>query len=615
MSRRFFLDFASGKFGQDIVRDFLNILLFAFKENVCKDLGPRPSRAMEVFSGVLFGMGDCWRRFVHQVDCYPWKLFELAVMSERDFLSRWSDVHKQLSKCPCCLDIELTRGLLAASPDPDDSAACKEFYVQVAQLLIDMATFTPLSTDAVEVLHGQLQNVIQKFRGRGKLARGCSERSVFHSLVTEHRRTLETLKAETLPNARLVSLINRPAPAHQSLERPLAKDVHRSFREICGWNVFLREGLQGEVLPKAEYARRERNLSRVWKQMSVEDKVPYHVRAKWETERRQSWSKAPLPVGDEKDKAPDEIGRRMVHKLNFIRLQVNYKNLREHPGWLAGLGLGDVDGALRSDLVETTLRDEDIASALDPVLKHVSGERQDSRQDAQTRRTSGCTGTCQIQRGLCQRSPLFSAVQNLVKGLARSVNSLGLRSGALLQFWAHGSHPGADDCVTAFLAATILRPSEHVLVYGSMLPDCRARMPLLPSTGLPELVTSHKLFETLLSRHAAAGDTEACKRLKVYTRQLDFSLDTFSPGDESHTFLEVTVLSEKCAPFALNDGNKRKQAKPKLPFGLQKIETKRKQLLKTEGATKTAKKARVSSVLEEAQTVHKVAQELGRMVL
>ncbi|CAE7787156.1 HERC1 [Symbiodinium sp. CCMP2456] len=545
-SLRFFLNFASGNFGMDIVKSFLDIIVHTSKESVCKGLGPSPSRAKEVWCGALFGMADSWRRFVHQLDCYPWKLFALCPMTEKDFFNRWSELQQRLSACPCCLDVEITQGLLRSLGDfgSDEPASRKQVYVQVVQLLMDVATYAPLSTDAVEVFHGQLQNVIHKFRGRGKLARACSERSVLHSLVAEHSRALACVKAETLPNARLVSLIERPCPAHQSGEHPVAKQLNRQLRRLCGWNVFSREALRGEVLPKAEYARREKQMSRQWKQMSTEDKSPYEVRAAFETERRDVWLSTALPIGNDRDQqAVHEIGQRMVHKLAYDRLQINYKHLREHHSWKAGLGLGDANGALRADLMETTMTDSEIAAALGPAFKHMS----DEAWETTVPKLADCPGTCRSQCGICQGSLVYSAVKALVRGFSRHVHNLGWKTGALLQFWAEGGSPADADCVTAFLAMTVLRPSEHVLVRASTVGNGRVAISLLPDSGLPDFVTSHELFESMLTSQTA-GNARALRHKKVCARQLDFDLDAFTPGQEAHSFLEVTVIKEHDRP-------------------------------------------------------------------
>ena len=607
-SRQIFLEFASGKFGQFLVQCFMDILTHTYKDHLRKGLGPSQSRAKEVFSNVLFGMGDCWRRLVHEVDCYPWKLFEICPMTESQFAVRFSELEEQLRKCPSCLDVELTLGLLKSAKRPGESMS--SLYVQWVLLLLDMATFTPLSTDSVEVLHGQLQNVIKKFRGRGKLARACCERSVFHSLVSEHMRTLEKLKLETLPNARLVGVIERPAPAYQSREHPLEKQSNRKLRKLCGWNVFLREGLRGVELSKDEYSRREQQLSRTWQSMCIEERTPYKVRAAWEMERRHFWRTTALPVGYEQDEAAVEIGQRMVHKLNFDRLAINYQNLREHPGWKAGLGLGDCDGALKAESLEMAMTDAEVAAALDPVLKQVCGAEQEP--DMSARRMPACLGTCHSQHGLCIASPFFAEVQKLVKGFARCVRDFSLRSGALLQFWVGGSTPPAGPCATVFLATTVLRPSQHIFVCASLQGSGRVRLkfpeaPERTAWAIPEFTTSHKLFESLLF------DTGRSRHPQVYARELDFSLDEFTPDSdiETHTFLEVTVGAEQRAPFVLcKQAGAEKKPKPKLPFGLGKVVRKRKQHVKRSQNPQAAKKSKATSYLRKAQSKPASSQDL-----
>ena len=590
----FFLDFASGKFGRDLVLDFLCILTHRYKDHLSEGMGPSETHAEVLFCAVLFGMGECWRRFVAETDAYPWKIFELCGMSEAEF---WNHCSELKGSCRECLDIEFTQGLV----DSFRSEPSQAMRVQVTDFLKDLAVHIPLSTDAVEAVHGQLQNVFQKFRGRAKLASACSERAVLHSLVSEHANLLHKVKLKTLPNADKVQKIQRPAPSYRFAEKPPRKKLGRKFRNICGWNVFLRQGLANVKLSKAAHKAQEQQLAARWKSMSVEEQTPFNVRATYETAQREKWLATPLPVGRAKEAAVEEVGQKMVHKMNFDRLALNFKLLENHPGWRGGLGLSDSKGGLKADLIEQEMTDAQIAAELMAKMKCLH-------------ETDVCTvadnfrGTCKSRFGRCRHSEHFDIVEKLEKSFTQHVRRLDLRSGALLQFYPPNSNPNAGDSLTLFLATSVLRPSLHVFLLATMLPDSRVRIEVLDNSKIPDFMLSCQLFHMLLGLQ---GGSE-CEKMCV--QELEYAWNPIGEIEEGLQHgVEVRVLKEGRS-FVLNEKAKRRagKRKKKLPFGadmLRKLQ--KQQSLSQKASQKQVSNARVAAVskLAEAGAVAQRRQE------
>ena len=520
-------------------------------------VGPAKSRWKELFCSVVFGMGESWRRFVHYVDTYPWYLFRLCHMSEEEFWVQWQKVE---SGCQGCVDVELTKGLLLACPT--DEACRTDFYERVKALLTDLATFTPLSTDSVETVHGHIQSRIHKFRSRLKQAEASSERTLLMSLIAEQKDTLGMVKLETLPKAQCVAAIQRTESRNK-------KGPRTELRRINGWNVFLRESLKGPKLSKTDFKRMERELGSKWKQMSQTDKQRYEVRAMWEMTRRDHWLQTPLPIGSNVDDCAQELGQRMQHKMNLHRLGLNFRLMQEHSAWDMGLALSDSHGALRQQFIELDQTDEDIEAHVLPRLASVEPLQSDVKLGPRD-----FAGTCHMIHGLCGEAKNLQQVQGLVRSLAQVLKRCGLRRGALLQLYPDGSDQDCEACFTCFLASQVVRPMQHVFVIGSWA--AKDKVSIERQAGpipVPEMRTSAELFDLLLQ--IRGGRVEPKPR--VCLRELEYEWDPVrcsSSDDElSPSLLQVTILKEGPVKMLNGPNPMRSQGKRKkrLPFGFDKF--------------------------------------------
>lgn len=98
---------------------------------------------------------------------FPCKLFVLLDMASNDeFLEKYREFQDLATKCPDCIDMEFSMPVLSFIPK---SLSGEEVWSKVGSLrsfLTDLAIFTPLSSDAVECVHGLYQAKLHRFRGR-----------------------------------------------------------------------------------------------------------------------------------------------------------------------------------------------------------------------------------------------------------------------------------------------------------------------------------------------------------------------------------------------------------------------------------------------------------------
>ena len=566
-----FLAFASGELGMNMISEFVQILRQGYAVSLSHGLGPRQARAKTLFEAVLCGMGDIWKRLVQETRVFPFKMFQLCDLPPDKFWPLWSKFKQELENCPKCVDKEFSSGLLGISTEHCTPEELQTHYHEISALLHDLAVHVPLSTDAVECCHGHLQNRIQKFRGRGKLAAQCSARSVFESLVSTHGTLLHYVKEQTLPRPRSTDNILRPAPAFNNRDRPKKKQRNRELRAISGWNVFQRQEMQGSMLQKQAWKKRQRQVSQKWRRMSQDEKQPFNIRATWENEQRQRWLQTPLPAGSGLDRSEvvSEVGQRMTSKMNFDRLHLNLANLQQHSVWQRGLAIADADGALRADLIDTKTTDEDIAAFIEPLVQ-CRAPVADAPLSATANQDHGVhRGVCEVAHGMCPKNSLFVSVSKLAKQFTTCVRERNLESGALLQFWPDGSNPWNADSLTVFLATTYARPGRQILASASALAgNDGVTLNLLGNDQLPDLLSSQDMFHALLQLCGCTGP-ENCPI--IFVRELDYEMQPVELAlTGNRSLLCVQALVEK-QQLALGQTRPRVKRRPKkMPFGLGK---------------------------------------------
>eukprot|EP00439_Symbiodinium_sp_Y106_P010842 s10352_g1.t1 len=200
-SRLVFLSWTSGTLGRETIRSFLSNLQSLDLAAFCHDSDDE-SMSWTCFELTLFGISDIWRRCCHAVSSFPWILFDLSSCSESDFCTKWTAFRATMQRCTKCVDAGFSAPLLRAlDVTALDSRGRQEHVKDIQQLLLDIATFTPLATDTVENLHGQNQNRLFVWRGRARGSPAAAEISVLSALASEHLHLKTLLMPETMPSS------------------------------------------------------------------------------------------------------------------------------------------------------------------------------------------------------------------------------------------------------------------------------------------------------------------------------------------------------------------------------------------------------------------------------
>ena len=123
-----------------------------------------PESLNQIFVAVVLLCTDLHRRLKYNFVAAPFTLFALCDMNEADFLQAWADLETKAGRCQSCIDQELTGILLAQFPalasaaDHDKRAARQA----VQSLLLDLAVWSPLTSDSVEIKNGQVQWIVSR---------------------------------------------------------------------------------------------------------------------------------------------------------------------------------------------------------------------------------------------------------------------------------------------------------------------------------------------------------------------------------------------------------------------------------------------------------------------
>lgn len=120
------------------------------------------------FNLALQQLGEGWRRFFHEQQRFPSKLFKFACLSHTDFMKEYRNLQSLEAACRECFDVEFTSILLQYIPESEDdsSDAVMAKSECLRRFLSDTAVWAPISADIVECLHGSCQSRLHRFRGQ-----------------------------------------------------------------------------------------------------------------------------------------------------------------------------------------------------------------------------------------------------------------------------------------------------------------------------------------------------------------------------------------------------------------------------------------------------------------
>lgn len=165
------------------------------------------SLAKDAFQISLLEMGSSWKRFIHDLDRFPFKLFSLLrCETSDDFVQECERIHKIIQTCKKCVDVEFTvpllayiaRGKMLAEEGGDHGAAQLVDRVElVRDFLKDVATFVPLSSDQVECVHGQHQSQLHRFRGQKPSDAAASEACLWSTINSSYKKFWQLVWGES----------------------------------------------------------------------------------------------------------------------------------------------------------------------------------------------------------------------------------------------------------------------------------------------------------------------------------------------------------------------------------------------------------------------------------
>lgn len=361
-SKAKFLHVVSGQLGKDLMGRYEAILLTDLAESIemGMDIGSCDTFLQLSYELVIVGITDCWRRLVHDFKSPPFCFFGLLGLPTAAFVQEWSNLQAKLSECSGCIDAAFGKVLLSEFPAAEMELlprAEQDLMVsQIEQILRGLAAFAPLSSDLVEIKHGNVQWAVHR-RAKQKILnpRSSRETSFLQSCIKQYDYVKDTVGALTLPAKQVVSsLLKRVGvkgrnqhskkrdcgAAFTSPEMPDQKKARtdyaksRNIRGLCGWNIFQREKLQQLSLHPDEYKQKVGEISIMWKTLQAEEKEAFEVQAQHENCLRQQLAEMPLAVtGQEASHLEEEVGRNGCKKLSARRLGKNLEAQQFHELW------------------------------------------------------------------------------------------------------------------------------------------------------------------------------------------------------------------------------------------------------------------------------------------
>ena len=164
------------------------------------------------FGKAIWTLGDLWRRLCLEVHGTPHTSFGLYGLPLEEFLDSLRMIQKEHQTCRECLDTEFTEvilqqfaPLLQPAAESDEHASIDrmsklvEEYHAIQDVMGDVATVLPISSDLVECVHGEVQRKLHERRRAAKILKASSMESFLNSIKRSHRSLVEWIKPSYLP--------------------------------------------------------------------------------------------------------------------------------------------------------------------------------------------------------------------------------------------------------------------------------------------------------------------------------------------------------------------------------------------------------------------------------
>lgn len=212
-SKEKFLQVIQGDLGKELLRSYIGVLSNSLKEATAMGLQGTQEQLNLIFQMICVSLTDLQRRLVQEFMQPPYTLLALADADFPSFVSGWQQLQQRHKKCKQCVDVEFTAALLNAYRTRMSSELTPEQAPEVEEvqaLLRAICTWCPLTSDAVEILHGQMQWCLSR-RGSTyvKGGRSAVETSLLSMAVKQHKWISDMVASTTMPSKSVSSRIQR----------------------------------------------------------------------------------------------------------------------------------------------------------------------------------------------------------------------------------------------------------------------------------------------------------------------------------------------------------------------------------------------------------------------
>ena len=212
-SKELFLDLMSGRLGWSMVASYEAFLHDWIPASHADGFRPSPTMMQTAFTMAIICMSDSWRRFVYRLDCLPHSLFRLLECKDAaEFCRLWDSFQKKFATCKSAPLFSSFPKKLADAPAQHQ----EDVRTTICNILHDVAVYSPISSDPVEVKNGMVQAVTSRRGNQAVKAPTASrEASFLNSLLTNFHLVQHFVEEATLPARRTVSSILKRAGVHE----------------------------------------------------------------------------------------------------------------------------------------------------------------------------------------------------------------------------------------------------------------------------------------------------------------------------------------------------------------------------------------------------------------
>ena len=111
--------------------------------------------------------------------------------------------------------------------------------------------------------------------------------------------------------------------------------ANRRIRKLSGW-IFLKQHLSGGSHDTSQYTSRVKEASKIWKEMSQDDREAFEIEANHQDKLREELAKVPLSSAGarmEPTNLEQQVGAKSCKLLSARRLKLNDDQYDKHPLW------------------------------------------------------------------------------------------------------------------------------------------------------------------------------------------------------------------------------------------------------------------------------------------